>query len=64
MEKISNSDTSIDDKKQVHQSHSETDTPHTPPEYVDAPHFDGARTKKLLRKLDWHLVPFLALLYL
>ena len=26
--------------------------------------FDQATTKKLLRKLDWHLVPFLALLYL
>ncbi|KAG9235966.1 major facilitator superfamily domain-containing protein [Amylocarpus encephaloides] len=28
------------------------------------PHFDTARTKTLLRKLDWHLVPFLSLLYL
>lgn len=26
--------------------------------------FDAARTKTLLRKLDWYLVPFLALLYL
>ncbi len=26
--------------------------------------FDAVRTKTLLRKLDWHLVPFLALLYL
>lgn len=26
--------------------------------------FDVPRTKKLLRKLDFHLVPFLALLYL
>lgn len=28
------------------------------------PIFDQARTKTLIRKLDWHLVPFLALLYL
>ncbi len=28
------------------------------------PGFDQNMTKKLLRKLDWHLVPFLALLYL
>ncbi|PBP17630.1 hypothetical protein BUE80_DR011580 [Diplocarpon rosae] len=26
--------------------------------------FDAVQTKKLLRKLDWHLVPFLSLLYL
>ncbi|CAG8949085.1 hypothetical protein HYFRA_00002214 [Hymenoscyphus fraxineus] len=26
--------------------------------------FDEARTKTLIRKLDWHIVPFLALLYL
>lgn len=26
--------------------------------------FDEAATKKLLRRLDWHLVPFLSLLYL
>lgn len=26
--------------------------------------FDEQRTKALLRKLDWNLVPFLALLYL
>jgi len=30
----------------------------------ETPHFDAARTKTLIRKLDWHLVPFLALLYL
>lgn len=27
-------------------------------------HFDAAATKVLLRRLDWHLVPFLSLLYL
>ncbi|KAH6677081.1 major facilitator superfamily domain-containing protein [Halenospora varia] len=31
---------------------------------VLAPEFSAARTKTLLRKLDWHLVPFLSLLYL
>jgi len=33
-------------------------------ESSDGASFDEKRTKKLLRKLDWHLVPFLALLYL
>ncbi|KAI5845126.1 major facilitator superfamily domain-containing protein [Morchella snyderi] len=33
-------------------------------EAAEGPLFDAARTKKLLRKMDWHLVPFLALLYL
>ncbi|KAG0633986.1 major facilitator superfamily domain-containing protein [Tuber brumale] len=33
-------------------------------ESSDVACFDEKRTKKLLRKLDWHLVPFLALLYL
>lgn len=26
--------------------------------------FDAARTNRLLRKMDWNIVPFLALLYL
>lgn len=33
-------------------------------ESADRPGFDPKRTKKLLRKLDWNIVPFLALLYL
>lgn len=33
-------------------------------ELAEGAHFDAARTKKLLRKLDWHLIPFLTLLYL
>jgi len=28
------------------------------------PMYDAARTSRLLRKLDWNIVPFLALLYL
>jgi hypothetical protein len=28
------------------------------------PTFDAARTAQLLRKMDWNIVPFLALLYL
>jgi hypothetical protein len=36
---------------------SSTDTPQSHP-------FDQAATKRLLRKLDWHLIPFLALIYL
>lgn len=39
----------------------EAEVPSTSPE---APGFDERETKKLLRKLDFHLVPFLALLYL
>ena len=31
---------------------------------LDGPGFDDKETKKLLRKIDWHLIPFLALLYL
>lgn len=30
----------------------------------ELPAFDAKATKRLLRKLDYHLVPFLALLYL
>ena len=26
--------------------------------------FDAVATKKLLRKLDWHLIPFMSLIYL
>lgn len=26
--------------------------------------FDALQTKRLLRKVDWHLIPFLSLLYL
>ena len=26
--------------------------------------FDAQGTKRLLRKLDWHLIPFLSLIYL
>lgn len=33
-------------------------------ELGEAPRFDAEQTKALLRRLDWHLVPFLSLLYL
>jgi len=26
--------------------------------------FDAKSTKKLLRKLDWHIIPFMSLIYL
>jgi hypothetical protein len=26
--------------------------------------FDASATKKLLRKLDWHIIPFMSLIYL
>lgn len=31
---------------------------------VEAGGFDLGATKKLVRKLDWHLIPFLSLIYL
>jgi hypothetical protein len=33
-------------------------------DYTEAQGFDLAATKKLIRKLDWHLIPFLSLIYL
>ena len=36
----------------------------TPVEDVESLGFDAAGTKKLLRKLDWHLIPFMSLIYL
>lgn len=30
----------------------------------DNPTYDTLQTKRLLRKIDWHLIPFLSLLYL
>ncbi|TLD17981.1 hypothetical protein PspLS_10562 [Pyricularia sp. CBS 133598] len=31
---------------------------------LESPGFDAAATKKLVRRIDWHLIPFLACLYL
>jgi hypothetical protein len=31
---------------------------------VEPQGFDAAATKTLLRKLDWHLIPFMSLIYL
>jgi hypothetical protein len=31
---------------------------------IEAGGFDLRATKKLVRKLDWHLIPFLSLIYL
>jgi hypothetical protein len=31
---------------------------------VESQGFDERATKKLIRKLDWHLIPFLSLIYL
>lgn len=31
---------------------------------VEPQGFDATATKKLLRKLDWHLIPFMSLIYL
>lgn len=45
-------------------AHADSSTTPSTLESSEGPVFDAARTKKLLRKMDWHLVPFLALLYL
>jgi hypothetical protein len=31
---------------------------------VETQGFDAKATKKLLRKLDWHIIPFMSLIYL
>lgn len=31
---------------------------------VETQGFDESATKKLLRKLDWHIIPFMSLIYL
>jgi hypothetical protein len=31
---------------------------------VETQGFDAFATKKLLRKLDWHIIPFMSLIYL
>ena len=68
-DKISNSDLSTDanEKHVVRQVEDNEKSTTAPPAYdvtTEAPHFDQARTRKLLRKLDFNIVPFLALLYL
>ena len=71
MEKINtsdNSDTSVDldvkGRGQVIEVSEKVPSATITEPDADVPQFDQARTKTLLRKLDWHLVPFLALLYL
>jgi hypothetical protein len=68
MEKVTNSDTSVDNDLESKVQDVKVDVSPDGTTSLsgdsDAPTFDPTRTKKLLRKLDWHLVPFLALLYL
>jgi hypothetical protein len=45
------------EKSQRLAASSSTDTPQAEP-------FDEVATKRLLRKIDWHLIPFAALIYL
>ena len=33
-------------------------------EIIEAQGFDEKATKKLIRRIDWHLIPFLSLIYL
>ncbi|KAH8155576.1 uncharacterized protein LAJ45_00586 [Morchella importuna] len=51
-------------EKTMKAQHADGATTPSTMEAAEGPFFDAARTKKLLRKMDWHLVPFLALLYL
>ncbi|RYP85757.1 hypothetical protein DL770_004988 [Monosporascus sp. CRB-9-2] len=37
---------------------------YAPEVLAEAQGFDGPATKRLLRKLDWHLIPFMSLIYL
>jgi len=44
---------------------SQTDvSPSSSVEVIEAQGFDQQTTKKLIRKIDWHLIPFLSLIYL
>ncbi|CAL3973203.1 hypothetical protein PZA11_005501 [Diplocarpon coronariae] len=66
MEKIGHSETSgdLDISKDAKADNEDLSSSVAPKSIDDAPQFDAQQTKKLLRKLDWHIVPFLALLYL
>lgn len=64
MEKVNNSDTSMDFDLKGNGHDLPISTEIHSVQHDDAPHFDVKKTKALLRKLDWHLVPFLSLLYL
>jgi hypothetical protein len=33
-------------------------------EYVEAQGWDASATKRLLRRLDWHILPIMSLIYL
>lgn len=33
-------------------------------EFAEAQGWDAANTKRLLRRLDWHILPFMSLIYL
>lgn len=41
-----------------------TSTPDLSTGEVETQGFDQVATKKLLRKLDWHIIPFMSLIYL
>ena len=48
--------------KDVNERSSDSESPPTPPELAVG--FDAKATKRLLRKIDFTLIPFLSLLYL
>jgi hypothetical protein len=64
IDEVSSTDASLDGK--THETHEKdaVEIASTPSNGSDTQGFDEKQTKKLLRKLDIHLVPFLALLYL
>lgn len=48
------------DSAQVSEKHARTELI----EVGESQPFDHHATKKLLRKLDWHIIPFMSLIYL
>ena len=50
--------------KSIEDSGSLLEKPHLSAYDADGPKFSKERTAQLLRKMDWNIVPFLALLYL
>tara|TARA_R110002060_G_scaffold29884_4_gene40316 strand:+ start:2099 stop:2290 length:192 start_codon:yes stop_codon:yes gene_type:complete len=52
------------DSDSLKPEYNEVESPNTSSQELGPPIFDAAATKRLLRKLDLRLLPFLALLYL
>ena len=53
-----------EEKRSIASTQSVSEKPQPSTLEVGGPTYDQNATKRLLRKMDWNLVPFLALLYL